>query len=120
MSHPSHQPSAASAAGAASFERWQAELRSNAAFHAIYPEEADKSALGLELADAEAAGLSREELAHRLVLSPAEVERIEQGDSDAYPLSTLRRYVRELGDDFTLVVAARHRERGASSTRKAG
>jgi transcriptional regulator with XRE-family HTH domain len=71
----------------------------------VYEEEAAKKELWLQLVEARlAAGLIQEEMAKRLGVSQAQVARIEKRGYDAYTLNTLRRYVRELGDEFSLEV----------------
>ena len=95
-------------AGEASFEHWRADLTANPEYQAIYDEEAAKSELWLQLAEArEAAGLTQAEVAKRLGVSQAQVARLEKRGYDAYTLTSLRRYVRALGDDFTLEVTVR-------------
>jgi transcriptional regulator with XRE-family HTH domain len=80
-------------------------------FREIYEEEAAKSALWLQLAEArQAAGLTQAALAKRLGVSRAEVARIEERGYDAYTLAALRHYVQALGQDFTLEVSV-HRHR---------
>ena len=80
-------------------------------FRAVYEEEASKKELWLQLVEArQAAGLTQTELAERLGVSQAQVARIEKRGYDAYPLTTLRRYVAALGEGFTLSVEIR-RER---------
>lgn len=106
-----------SATAAASYQRWRAVLRADPHYQAIAAEEAAKSDLGLQLAEArQAAGLSREELAHRLNLSADEVVRMEEGDADEYPFSTLRRFVAALGQNYALVVAVHRGDAGDESS----
>ncbi len=50
---------------------------------------------------------SQDQLAKRLGVSRARIARIEKRGYDAYTLTTLRRYVQALGEDFTLQVAVR-------------
>ncbi len=98
------------AQGQASYERWREELRADPAYRAIYEEEAAKSELWLQLVEArQAAGLTQAELAKRLGVSQAQVARIEKRGYDAYTLTSLRRYVQALGEDFTLEVRVRQR-----------
>jgi predicted XRE-type DNA-binding protein len=92
-------------AGQASYAGWQADLAAHPEYQAIYEEEAAKSELWLQLAEArEAAGLTQAEVARRLGVSQAQVARLEKRGYDAYTLSSLRRYVKALGDDFALEV----------------
>jgi len=62
-----------------------------------------------------AAGLTQEQVAQRLGVSQAQVARIEKRGYDAYTLNTLRRYVRALGEGFSLRVEV---QRPASSGHK--
>ena len=78
----------------ASYQRWRDRLLADPEYQAIYEEEATKSELWLQLAEArQAAGLTQDHLAKRLGVSRAQVARIEQRGYDAYTLTTLRRYV---------------------------
>jgi DNA-binding XRE family transcriptional regulator len=107
-------------AGRASFERWQAELRADPEFKAMYDEEAAKKELWLQLVEARmAAGLTQQELASRLGVSQAQVARIEKRGYDAYTLNTLRRYVAALGDGFRLEVTVRQLETTSTLPRSA-
>lgn len=91
--------------GQDSFEQWQAQLRANPEYQAIYEEEAAKGDLWLQLVEARrVAGLTQTEVAKRIGVSQAQVARIEKRGYDAYTLNTLRRYVQALGDDFSLEV----------------
>lgn len=97
--------------GEESYRRWRDELRADPEYRAIYEEEAAKSELWLQLAEArQAAGLTQAALAKRLGVSRAEVARIEERGYDAYPLTVLRRYVQALGQDFTLEVSVHRRQ----------
>jgi HTH-type transcriptional regulator/antitoxin HipB len=81
------------------------------AYRAISDEEAQKKELWLQLAEARmAAGLTQAEVAKRLGVSQAQVARIEKRGYDAYTLTTLRRYVKALGESFTLEVAIHYPE----------
>ncbi len=103
---------------AAAYLNWRDEFLADPERRAIYEAEAAKSELWLQLAEARrAAGLTQKQMAERLGVSQAQVARIEKEGYDAYTLTTLRRYVAALGDDFTLEVrirlpdeAVRHRE----------
>ncbi|HEX5501180.1 MAG TPA: helix-turn-helix transcriptional regulator [Thermomicrobiales bacterium] len=46
-------------------------------------------------------------MAERLGVSQSQVAKIEKRGYEAYTLTTLRRYVQALGDDFTLEVRVR-------------
>lgn len=95
--------------GQASYHAWREGLRANPEYQAIYAEEAAKSDLWLQLVEArQQAGLTQKELAERLGVSQAQVARMEKRGYDAYTLTSLRRYVQALGDDFTLAVQVRH------------
>src|SRR3954469_3766446 len=86
---------------------WERKL-ANPEFAKTYEEEAAKKELWLQLVEArEEAGLTQTEIAKRLGVSQAQVARIEKRGYDAYTLNTLRRYVRALGDDFSLQVTIR-------------
>ena len=77
-------------------------------FRRVYEEESAKKELWLQLVEArQAAGLTQAEVANRLGVSQAQVARIEKRGYDAYTLTTLRRYVSALGDDFSLQVSVR-------------
>ena len=52
-------------------------------------------------------GLTQAELARRLGVSQAQVARIERRGYDTYTLTTLRRYVQALGEEFSLEIAVR-------------
>jgi DNA-binding XRE family transcriptional regulator len=98
-------------AGEESYQRWRDELHANPEYQAIYEEEAAKSALWLQLVEARlAAGLTQKQVAERLGVSQAQVARIEKEDYDSYTLTTLRRYVAALGDEFELEVNIRRKE----------
>lgn len=93
------------------FEEDRNHALSDPAFRAIYAEEAAKKELWLHLVEArQAAGLTQAELAGRLGVSQAQVDRIEKRGYDACTLTTLRRYVAALGDGYQLRVAV-HRPR---------
>jgi transcriptional regulator with XRE-family HTH domain len=52
-------------------------------------------------------GLTQAEVARRLGVSQAQVARIEKRGYDAYTLTTLRRYLRALGSEYSLEVRVR-------------
>lgn len=87
------------------FEADRARMMADPELRAIYEEEAEKKELWLQLVEArQKAGLTQAELAKRLGVSQAQVARIEKRGYDSYTLNTLRRYVRALGDGFSLEV----------------
>ena len=93
------------AAGKASYQQWRERLHADPEFARIYEEEAAKSELWLQLAEArQAAGLTQKQMAERIGVSQAQASRIEKEGYDAYTLNTLRRYVKALGEGFTLEV----------------
>lgn len=90
------------------YQEWRDNFLSDPERRAIYEEEAEKSELWLQLVQARlSAGLTQAEMAERLGVSQAQVSRIEKEGYDAYTLNTLRRYVRALGDGFSLEVRIR-------------
>lgn len=98
--------------GQASYEQWRDNLLADPETRRIYEEEAAKKELWLQLVEARLdAGLTQAEMAERLGVSQAQVSRIEKSGYDAYTLTTLRKYVRALGDDFALKVAVTRVER---------
>ena len=75
-------------------------------FRALYEQEAEKKALWLQLVEArQATGLTQVEVAQRMGVSQAQVARIEKEGYDSYTLTTLRRYLEALGEEFKLKVA---------------
>ncbi len=95
-------------AGQRRYDEYWAQQMADPEFRAVYEEEAAKKELWLQLVEArQEAGLTQGEVAKRLGVSQAQVARIEKRGYDAYTLTTLRRYVQALGDDFTLQVAVR-------------
>ena len=94
--------------GKRSYEQWRARFMADPENRRLYEEEAAKSELWLQLADArQASGLTQTEVAKRLGVSQAQVARIEKRGYDAYTLNTLRRYVKALGEGFSLEVKVR-------------
>lgn len=105
------------AEGARAYQRWRDQLLSDPENRRLYEEEAAKSELWLPLVEARmAAGLTQEELAKRLGISRSQVSRIEKRGYDACNLSTLRRYVKALGDGFQLDVKVRRSRKPARTT----
>ena len=75
---------------------------------AIYEEIAAGSDLWLQLVEArQAAGLTQRQLATRLGVSQAQVARIEKRGYECYTLNSLRRYVKALGEGYSLEVKVR-------------
>ena len=98
------------AEGEASYQRWAESLVADEEGRRLYEEEAAKSELWLQLVEArQAAGLTQAELAERLGVSQSQVARIEKRGYDSYTLTSLRRFVKALGDDFCLEVKVSHR-----------
>lgn len=96
------------AAGEASYRGWKDELLADPEYRAVFEEEAAKKELWLQLVEArQDAGLTQQEMSQRLGVSQAQVARIEKRGYDAYTLSSLRRYVQALGDEFLLEVVVR-------------
>lgn len=88
-------------------EYWDRQM-ADPEFRRVYQEEAAKKEVWLQLVEArKAAGLTQAQVAKRLGVSQAQVARIEKQGYDAYTLNTLRRYVRSLGEDFTLEIRVR-------------
>lgn len=95
--------------GEQDYHAWRESLVDTPEKRALYEEVAAKSELWLQLVEARiAAGLTQEQMAKRLGVSQAQVSRIEKRGYDAYTLTTLRRYVKALGNDFQLEVRVRH------------
>ena len=89
-------------------QEWRDSLLANPEYRAIHEEEAAKKELWLQLVEArQKAGLTQVELARRLGISQAQVARMEKRGYDAYTLNSLRRYVKALGDGFSLDIAVR-------------
>ena len=94
--------------GRRAYEEWRDALLSNPETRAIYEEEAAKKELWLQLVEArQRLGITQAELAKRLGVSQAQVARMEKRGYDAYTLTSLRRYVKALGEQFELEVAVR-------------
>lgn len=97
--------------GKASYQRWRDKLLADPKSQALYQEEKAKKKLWLQLVEArQAAGLTQEELAERIGVTQAQVARIEKADYDSYTLTTLRKYVKALGQGYSLEVAVRYEE----------
>ena len=101
-----------SAQGEGSYQAWRERLRAHPDYQTVSAEEAAKSELWLQLVEArKLAGLTQKQLAERLGVSQAQVARIEKRGYDAYTLTSLRRYVAALGDDFSLAVQVRRHDK---------
>lgn len=97
--------------GAQRFNQWRERLLADPETQALYDEEAAKKELWLQLAEArQSAGLTQAEMAERLGVSPAHIARIEKTGYESYTLTTLRRYVAALGEEYELEVHIRRRE----------
>jgi DNA-binding XRE family transcriptional regulator len=95
--------------GEASYLDWKEKFLSDPQRRAIYEEEAAKSELWLQLVEArQSANLTQEQMAGRIGVSQAQISRIEKEGYDAYTLNTLRRYVKALGEGFTLSVTIKY------------
>jgi len=100
------------------YDEYWAKQMADPEFRAIYEEEAAKSELWLQLVEArQEAGLTQKQMAERIGVSQAQVARIEKEGYETYTLTTLRRYVAALGDEFQLEVRVRRRERGEQRER---
>ena len=87
------------------YSRWRAKLLSDPKTRGVYEQEAAKKELWLQLVEARmAAGLTQAQVAERLGVSQAQVARIEKRGYDSYTLSTLRRYIRALGNGHAVTV----------------
>ena len=99
-------------AGQRAYQEWHDRQMADPEFRRVYAEEAAKKELWLQLVEArQAAGLTQAQMAERLGVSQSQVAKIEKRGYEAYTLTTLRRYVQALGDDFTLEVRVRHAPR---------
>ncbi len=86
--------------GRKAYEDWSAQVRAEPG----YEEVAAEKDLWLQMVEARmAAGLSEEELAKRMGTTKAQVVRMERNNR-LYRLTTLRRYVKALGEGFKLEV----------------
>ncbi len=91
--------------GQRAYEEFRDNFLADPEHRRIYEEETTKLDLWLQLVEArQAAGLTQAELAKRLGVNQSQVARIEKRGYDAYTLTTLRKYVKALGDSFALEV----------------
>lgn len=98
--------------GKQAYDDYWAQKMADPKCQAIYQEESARKELWLQLVEArQDAGLTQTEMAEKLGVSQAQVARIEKSGYDAYTLTTLRKYVRALGDGFTLNVEVARTER---------
>ena len=96
-------------AGQRSYQEWRDGLMADPEFRRIYEEEAAKKALWLQLVEArQEVGLTQAQMAERLGVTQSQVARIEKKGYEAYTLTTLRRYIAALGQDFALEVKVHH------------
>jgi DNA-binding XRE family transcriptional regulator len=87
---------------------WERQM-ADPEYRRLYDQEDAKKELWLQLVEArQAAGLTQADVAKRLGVSQAQVARIEKRGYDAYTLTTLRKYVKALGDSFSLEVKVIH------------
>ena len=101
--------------GERDYQEWRESLLDTPEKRALYEEVAAKSELWLQLVEARmAAGLTQQQMAQRLGISQAQISRIEKRGYDAYTLTTLRRYVKALGDKFKLEVRVLHEPQGVA------
>ena len=95
--------------GGRSYQEWREDLLADPETRALYEEEATKKALWLQLVEArQEAGSTQMQLAERLGVTQSQVARIEKQGYEAYTLTTLRRYIQALGQDFQLAIAIVH------------
>jgi transcriptional regulator with XRE-family HTH domain len=91
--------------GAHDYKQWSEKFETDPRLNQIYKEEAAKTDLWLQLAEARhTAGLTQEQLAKRLGVTQSQVAKMERRGYGSYTLQSLRRYVEALGDDFVLEV----------------
>ncbi len=92
--------------GQRSYQRWRDKLHADPEFRKIYEEEAAKKELWLRLVEVrQEAGITQAEVASRLGIPLKKVIRMERRGYDAYTLNSLRKYVRALGEEFSLDVS---------------
>jgi len=96
-------------AGQQSYQEWRDNLLADPDTRILYDEEVAKKALWLQLVEArQEAGLTQAQMAERLGVTQSQVARIEKKGYEAYTLTTLRRYVQALGQDFQLEITITH------------
>ncbi len=95
--------------GGRSYQEWREDLLADPETRALYEEEATKKALWLHLVEARQEDeLTQMQLAERLGVTQSQVARIEKKGYEVYTLTTLRRYVQALGQDFQLEITIVH------------
>ena len=88
------------------FEKHMARHFADPEFRRIYEIEAPKLDLWLLLVEARLeAGLTQKNVAKRMGISKAQVDRIEKRGYEAHTLRTLQRYIEALGNRYKLVVS---------------
>lgn len=93
------------AAGEADFAQWRDAILADPARRAHIEELIEQKELALQLQEArQNSGLSQQELAERIGVSQAQVARMERRGYDAYTLTSLRRYLAALGNEYHLEV----------------
>ena len=96
-------------AGQARYDAFWEQQLNDPEFRRVYADEAAKKELWLQLVEArQEAGLTQAKMAQRLGVSQSQVAKVERRGYETYTLTTLRRYVRALGEDFALEVQVRH------------
>ena len=94
--------------GQQDYNDWKASLTDTPEKAARYQEIAHRADLWLQLVEArQAAGLTQRQVAQRLGVSQAQVARIEKQGYESYTLTTLHRYLRALGEGFSLEISVR-------------
>ncbi len=92
-------------AGQQSYQEWRDNLLADPDTRILYDEEVAKKALWLQLVEArQEAGFTQAQMAERLGVTQSQVARIEKKGYEAYTLTTPRRYVQALGQDFRLEI----------------
>ena len=95
--------------GQRSYQDWRDGLLANPVFRELHAAEAAKKELWLQLVEArQQAGLTQEQMAERLGVTQSQVARIEKKGYESYTLTTLRRYVQALGQEYRLEVTIAH------------
>jgi len=95
-------------AGEQDYNEWKASLTDTPEKAARYQEIAGRSDLWLQLVEArQAAGLTQRQVAKRLGVSQAQVARTEKQGYESYTLTTLHRYLKALGEGFSLEISVR-------------
>ncbi len=95
-------------AGEQDYNEWKASLTDTPEKAARYQEIAGRSDLWLQRVEArQAAGLTQRQVAKRLGVSQAQVARTEKQGYESYTLTTLHRYLKALGEGFSLEISVR-------------